>query len=159
MTAPLPWYRQFWPWFLFGLPGVVVVAGLGTWWIAERHADHLVADDYYQQGLAINRQLDRQRLAEQLQVEARLSFEQGSVQVLLNDSVAPPALLLLLSHAMDSNQDLSLQLAQVRPGRYRGSLPRALRHRWHWRLEPLGTPSQLWRLDGEVTIKPRANQQ
>ena len=36
--SPPPWYRQFWPWFLFGLPGIVVVAGLTTWWIAAHNA-------------------------------------------------------------------------------------------------------------------------
>jgi len=140
VTASTPWYRHFWPWFLFGLPGIAVIAGLSTWWLAARHADHLVADDYYKQGLAINRQLDRQQLAEQLQVEARLSFEPGTVQVRLNDAANPPALRLMLSHNMDSGQDLSLQLAQVQPGTYRAPLPRELEHRWHWRL------------DGEITI-------
>jgi hypothetical protein len=152
MTDTKPWYRQFWPWFIFSLPGLAVVAGLSTWWVAERNADHMVADDYYKQGLAINRQLDRQRLARELQVEATLNIGNGVAEVLLNDSVAPPALLLILSHSMDSEQDLSLQLARVQPGNYRAPLPRQLQHRWHWRLEPIGTPSQQWRLDGEVTL-------
>ena len=50
-----PWYRQFWPWFLIALPATVVVAGLTTWWIAAHKADSLVVDDYYKEGLAINR--------------------------------------------------------------------------------------------------------
>ena len=157
MNAPTPWYRQFWPWFLFGLPGVVVIAGLSTWWIAARHADHLVADDYYKQGLAINRIIDRQQLAQQLHIEAVLSFDQELARVSLNDKVSPPALLLTLSHSMDAGQDFTLQLAQVRPGLYQAPLPQALQYRWHYRLEPLGTPDQLWLLDGEVNLKPRAN--
>ena len=39
-----PWYRQFWPWFLISLPASVVVAGLSTLYIANRHADDLVVD-------------------------------------------------------------------------------------------------------------------
>ena len=158
MNATTPWYRQFWPWFLFGLPGLVVIAGLSTWWIAARHADHLVADDYYKQGLAINREIGRQQLAQKLQIEAVLSFGEEWVRASLNNKVAPPALLLTLSHNMNANLDFSLQLAQIQPGLYQAPLPHALQHRWHYRLEPLGTPGQLWRLDGELNLKPRANQ-
>ena len=57
-----PWYRQFWPWFLIALPATVVVAGLTTWWIAAHKADSLVVDDYYKEGLAINRQLRKQNI-------------------------------------------------------------------------------------------------
>ena len=50
----LPWYRQFWPWFLICLPGSVVVAALTTMYIAHKGADDLVVDEYYKEGLAIN---------------------------------------------------------------------------------------------------------
>ena len=53
----LPWYRQFWPWFLIALPACVVIAAIATALIASRHADDLVADSYYKDGLAINRRL------------------------------------------------------------------------------------------------------
>ena len=33
----VPWYQQFWPWFLILLPASVVVAGLTTLVIANRH--------------------------------------------------------------------------------------------------------------------------
>jgi hypothetical protein len=158
VSAVIPWYRQFWPWFLFGLPGIVVVAGLTTVWIAYHHADHLVVDDYYKQGLAINREIDRQQLAQQLQMEATLSFESQLVRASLTGNAAPPALLLTLSHTMDANQDFSLKLPQVQPGVYQAPLPRTLQYRWHYRLEPLGTPALAWRLDGEVSLNPRASQ-
>jgi len=60
-----PWYRQFWPWFLILLPASVVVAGLTTLVLANRHADDLVVDDYYKDGLAINRKLEKQQRADQ----------------------------------------------------------------------------------------------
>jgi hypothetical protein len=152
MSTVAPWYRHFWPWFIFGLPGIVVVAGLSTWWIAAHNADDLVADDYYKKGLAINRELSRQQLAQELGVEAQLRFDDHSVEVTLIDSSSPPALLLLLSHNVDAKRDLSLRLAQTSPGVYQSPLPQKLENRWHWRLEPLGTTEQLWRLDGEISI-------
>ena len=62
-TAPTPWYREPWPWILMAGPVAAVVAGAITLWIAVTHQDALVADDYYKQGLAINRTLDRQTAA------------------------------------------------------------------------------------------------
>ncbi|HRJ64128.1 MAG TPA: FixH family protein, partial [Brevundimonas sp.] len=40
-------------------PGLVVIAGVVTAWIAFSGADGLVADDYYKQGLGINRTIAR----------------------------------------------------------------------------------------------------
>jgi len=45
----VPWYRQFWPWFIIALPASAVVAGLYTFWLAVSNPDHLVIeDDEYQ---------------------------------------------------------------------------------------------------------------
>mgnify|MGYP000916835605 FL=1 len=50
-SAPAkPWYREPWPWLLMSGPGLVVIAGVVTAWIAFSGADGLVADDYYKQG-------------------------------------------------------------------------------------------------------------
>ena len=41
----LPWYRQFWPWFIIALPASVVIASFVTLWLAISNPDHLVVDD------------------------------------------------------------------------------------------------------------------
>jgi hypothetical protein len=152
MVEP-PWYRQFWPWFLFGLPGVVVIAGLTTWWIAARHADQLVADDYYQSGLTINREIGMRERAAELGISAALTISGRSVSVELSATEYPPALQLLLSHPLDANQDQVLSLAATNAGHYRSQLDQPLQYRWFWTILPLGEPQDAtWRLDGEVTI-------
>ena len=46
----IPWYRQFWPWFIIALPASVVVASFITLWLAISNPDHLVIEDgEYQQ--------------------------------------------------------------------------------------------------------------
>ena len=46
----LPWYRQFWPWFIIALPAAAVIASFITLWLAVSHPDQLVvSDDQYQQ--------------------------------------------------------------------------------------------------------------
>lgn len=49
-SAEAPWYRHFWPWFVFGLPFTVVVAGFVTLAIAIVHQDERVDQHCYQDG-------------------------------------------------------------------------------------------------------------
>lgn len=44
-AAGLPWYRQFWPWFIIALPASVVIASMFTLWLAISNPDHLVVDE------------------------------------------------------------------------------------------------------------------
>ena len=144
----LPWYRQFWPWFLIMLPASVVVAGLSTVYIASRHADDLVVDDYYKEGLAINRQLQKKHLADELQLSARLQFGPGNVTVHLSGPVDDPALRLSLSHPLEADRDFTVSLSRVGPGLYRGTLEHSIAPRWHWTLE--SQHENRWRLDGAI---------
>lgn len=57
-TTTTPWYRQFWPWFVFGLPAVVVVASIATVYLAVSNPDPVVDGNYYKHGLTINETLD-----------------------------------------------------------------------------------------------------
>jgi len=41
----LPWYRQFWPWFIIALPTAAVIASFITLWLAVSNPDPLVVDD------------------------------------------------------------------------------------------------------------------
>ena len=46
----LPWYKQFWPWFIIALPASAVIASFFTLWLAISNPDHLVVDeDEYRQ--------------------------------------------------------------------------------------------------------------
>ena len=155
MDNPPPWYRQFWPWFIFSLPAIVVVAGLTTVWIAMNNADDLVADEYYKKGLAVNREIAKQTIARQLGVLAQLEAEQGLMRVKLQGKSRPAALLLLLSHPFDADQDASLRLPQVNSGIYEAAWKVDAKQRWLWHLEPLAVSSEEhWRIDGELTIIP-----
>lgn len=154
MSAPiqeldtLPWYRQFWPWFVFSLPASVVVAGLVTLYIANRHADDLVIDDYYKNGLAINRQLEKQQVAQELGFKAVLQFDDHSVTVTLKPPLSSERLTLALSHPLESDRDFLVPLLNTEPGIYKGQLRAAIAPRWYWTLEHSGTPA--WRLDGSI---------
>lgn len=46
----MPWYRQFWPWFIIALPTAAVIGSFISLWLAVSNPDYLVvSDDEYQQ--------------------------------------------------------------------------------------------------------------
>jgi hypothetical protein len=148
-TAQEPWYRQFWPWFLIGLPACAVVASLYTLYIAQRGSDDLVVDDYYRDGLAINRQLEKRDYAIQAGISARLALRERDIAVTLDGPVGARELRLRLSHPLESDRDFEVTLLQATADTYRARLPEAPAPRWHWVLD--AGPDSPWRLDGALT--------
>ena len=144
----LPWYRQFWPWFLITLPACVVVAGFFTLYIANRGADDLVVDDYYKVGLAINRQLEKQQRATDQGISATLQFSAETVTVKTTGPVVAGELHLRMSHPMEADRDFDVTLSRISEELYRGRLTQPVAPRWHWTLQ-LQAPDG-WRLDGSV---------
>lgn len=161
-----PWYRQFWPWFLIVLPGTVVVAALGTVYIAMRHADDLVMDDYYKSGLAINQRLGRQRIASEMGMEAQLMLLERRVQLRLqapqlvdagNYAKTLANIRLRFSHPLEADRDFSLTLSAAAPGLYVAELPVSVSPNWHWALDA-GSDS-LWQINGSLTAGDFLDQQ
>lgn len=144
-----PWFRQFWPWFLILLPASVVVAGISTVIIANRGADDLVVDEYYKDGLAINRKLEKKEQAAALGIEAAISITGTTIVVTTSGTIDASQLLLQLSHPLESDQDFQVILVKSTPGEYRGRMASEIAPRWHWALIFEGDPA--WRLDGSVT--------
>jgi len=130
------------------LPASVVVAGLSTAYIANRHADDLVVDDYYKEGLTINRRIEKKRRATDLSLSARLQFSDEAVTVAIVGPVEASKLRLLLSHPLEADEDFAVALSKVSPGHYRGVLEHKIAPHWYWILET--QQENGWRLDGEV---------
>ncbi len=155
MNKPLPredsepWYRQFWPWFIFSLPAAVVVAGITTVVIANRGADDLVVDEYYKDGLAINRKLEKKERAQALGIGASLEVSDMEILVKTTGQVNSPQLKLLMSHPLESDRDFIVMLVQSLPGEYRGRLQAEIAPRWHWAL--INEGDNAWRLDGSIS--------
>ena len=125
-SASKPWYREPWPWLLMAGPATVVVAGCWTAALAVMSDDGLVADDYYKQGLGINRVIARESAAKRLGVAATASFseERDRVRVMLGEESRPASLRLALAHPTLRGEDQAITLAPVAPGLYEGALRR-----------------------------------
>ena len=139
-----PWYREPWPWLLMAGPAVVVVAGLFTAWLAVVHEDGLVADDYYKQGLGINKVLEREKEAASLEVHARVLFGDNRVRVFLIGA-APEELKLLLVHPTRAGLDRTARLSAGGAGWYEGAID-TRGTRWHVVIEDA---AGRWRLRGD----------
>ncbi len=155
MTASLPgtdtrpWFRQFWPWFLIILPGSVVIAAFATLYIANRHSDDLVVDDYYKSGLAINQRLEKLQRAEDLGLTASLLVAENEIRLQLDGPVSAEQLRLTLSHPLEADQDFVMTLGRYAAGGYSAPLPQAVAPNWHWALDA-GEDGN-WRLQGALS--------
>ncbi|OYW30597.1 MAG: hypothetical protein B7Z51_06450 [Methyloversatilis sp. 12-65-5] len=124
-TLPLPWYRHRWPWLLMLGPVTVIVAGAITTWLAATGNTALVADDYYKQGLTINRTLERERRADELGVKVAIAARPGGegrtdgttrldIQLSMTDPAKLPGRLrIYLAHPTRSELDRELLLDGV----------------------------------------------
>ncbi len=142
-----PWYKERWPWLLMAGPAAVLVAGGATMWIAFASADGLVAEDYYKEGLGINRVLAREDAARKMGLDARVSLRDGKITIDLKGQ-KPEALFVRLAHATRAGYDQRLRLAQVRAGVYEADLPPLAPGHWHVTIED---PRGAWRIVKEVS--------
>jgi hypothetical protein len=140
-----PWYREPWPWLLMAGPAAVVVAGAATTWIAFASADGLVAEDYYKQGLGINKVIAREERAHALGIAAALEMQDGRIRVRL-EGAAPPALFVQLAHRTRAGFDQRLRLARV-AGAYEAELAPLAPGGWRASIED---PRGDWRIVREV---------
>jgi hypothetical protein len=148
-----PWYKQFWPWALIALPATAVAASIATLMIAMHEPDGVVADDYYKQGLAINRVIERDRRAATLGVSAAVTLNSGggrSMVVLTADQpLADEAIRLRFLHPTRANQDYETTLRPSGSGVYLGDFRALAPGNWHVQLE---SEDGDWRLSGRMRL-------
>lgn len=144
-----PWYRQRWPWILMAGPGLVIIAGVITVWLAVVSNDGLVSDDYYKQGLAVNQRLQRDHKAMDLGVQAEVMRAGTNVRLMLSARGAqqlPDKLVMKIMHPTRAGQDQLVAFQQEHPGFYGGQLAAGISGRWNVSIED---PAGEWRLQGE----------
>jgi hypothetical protein len=144
----LPWYRHAWPWGLLAGPAAAVLAGIATFALALHNNDSLVADNYYKDGLAINRVLAGATRAERYRARADIDAG-GLVRLRLeSDAPAPARLHLLFVHPARASEDQSIELNAAPGGEYLGRRLTPATEPYRWRVV-LSHPSGAWRLSGE----------
>ncbi|MEX1073890.1 MAG: FixH family protein [Burkholderiales bacterium] len=139
-----PWYREPWPWIVMAPPAAAVLAGIATIWIAVVSSDGLVAEDYYKQGLGINKVIAREVRASELGISAALEVDGGRIRVRL-EGASPQALFVHLTHRTRAGFDQRLRLAPV-GGAYEAAMAPLAPGGWRvWIEDPQGS----WRISRE----------
>jgi len=122
-ASPPRWYRERWPWLLMSGPFAVIIAALASAGLAVRSDDGLVAQDYYRQGLLINRKLPNPLRPAEASPAASLKVgSDGTLRVRLRHVAQPPALEIeLVPHG---DRARAVRLSLVREGdEWVGALP------------------------------------
>lgn len=125
-TAASPWYKHLWPWIIIGILACSVTLTLSMVTIAVNNPDNLVTDNYYEAGKGINRSLDRERLAQTLQLRAKVHLDEltGEVELYLTGNSNPASLELNLISPTQPQKDRKITLARSdsQHGRYIGQM-------------------------------------
>lgn len=147
----VPWYKQFWPWLVFGIPALTVVAGLSTVYIAFSDPDGLVSDDYYKDGLAINTNLAKNQFAKQLGIKADCQLaDDKQLTITLSSREPLPAidhLELSIVHTTRAHFDQLLVLTKIDSDHYAAKLPELTQGSWVFRIE-----TAHWRIQSRQAI-------
>ncbi|WP_240327719.1 FixH family protein [Dechloromonas sp. HYN0024] len=144
-----PWYKERWPWFLMAGPGIVIVAGFITLWLAVASNDGLVTDDYYKQGLAVNQSLQRDHQAGSLGLHGDVMRSGENMRLLLSadgEVSLPSEITLKLVHPTRAGQDQMVKMTLEGQGFYSGKLSAGVSGRW---LVSIEDPAAQWRLQGD----------
>ncbi|NWB91013.1 FixH family protein [Pseudomonas agarici] len=125
-TATSPWYKHLWPWIIIAILACSVTLTLSMVTIAVKNPDNLVNDNYYEAGKGINRSLDRELLAQTLQMRANLRLDEvtGEVDLRLSGASYPATLQLNLISPTQPQKDrrIILTRSETEQGRYIGQL-------------------------------------
>ncbi|WP_110971981.1 FixH family protein [Pseudomonas huaxiensis] len=154
VSAHSPWYKHLWPWIIIGILTTSVTLSLTMVTIAVNNPDNLVNDNYYEAGKGINRSLDRELLAQTLNLKASVHLDEvtGEVELRLSGDSQPQTLELNLISPTQPEKDRKIALTlSSEPGRYLGQLDDRVEGRRF--VELLGTQEgKTWRLFEEEDV-------
>lgn len=124
-----PWYKQFWPWMLIGLPTSVVIASVTTYFLAINGMDSVISKDYYKEGLAVNADLTRDKKAIALGMAADINIDGKNVTMKLTardpatiKGLAGQPIMFELENLSFQDKNLNAPLIPIQEGVWQGQI-------------------------------------
>lgn len=122
------WYLEPYVWLVILFPASAIIAGIFTLYLAIESDDGLVMDDYYKQGLEINRTLERDTAAVSYGLDANLHFNADAKFIRLylkanSGYQLPDTINLSFNHHTRSGFDQKVLLEKIDNGIYQSVLP------------------------------------
>tara|TARA_R110000782_G_scaffold247564_3_gene334372 strand:- start:6006 stop:6494 length:489 start_codon:yes stop_codon:yes gene_type:complete len=147
-----PWFKEYYVWLIILFPMLAIIGGIATTILAVKSDDGLVVDDYYKQGLEINRTLERDRAASSYLLDAEINLinEQGIVFIQLKSSENfnfPTSIQVSFLNATRSGLDKTTNLFLTENNLYRGALSRLPVGKWYAHIE-----ANDWRLTKDLIV-------
>jgi hypothetical protein len=149
----LPWHKEYYVWMIIFFPVLAIVAGIITINLAITSDDGLVVDDYYKEGLQINRTLERDQSAVDYQLQADIQIDRELQEVVLklkaNSSfVYPESLSVTFLNSTRAGLDKNVKMLLTEEGTYRGNLSALITGKWYVHIQ-----RNDWRLIETINIK------
>ncbi len=152
-VASRRWYQIPMVWMVIGIPLFSVVSTLTFVWISVQTFDGVVVDDYYRRGIEINRDLARDRYADEINLSASVSMSEERLQVRFRsdaDVEWPKILQLGFYHPTVANRDVIVNLEHDGSGEYSTGVPGLQYGKWN-----VVTGNERWRLTGTLFYPDR----
>lgn len=133
---PTPWYKQFWPWFVIAIPVSSMIVGVIQISFALNSPNDMVVDNYYKEGLGINKVIGKRNLATELNISASIVVDNTTGEVILTTKNAQEQILTLnFYNSAISDKDFNIKLSRIADNQYRGSLDKSISGIWNLYLE------------------------
>jgi len=152
-TDKKPWYQYPYVWLVICLPLSAVIGGIVTTRFAVISDDGLVTDDYYKEGLEINRVLERDQASEKAGLVAVINLDQQLNQIKLMLSANkgfnyPEEIKVSFLNKTRKGFDQKLLMKHSIDGIYKTELPELIRGNWYVQIE-----ADNWRLINSLSTQ------
>ncbi len=132
----LPWYKEHYVWMVIFFPCLAIVGGIITLNLALKSNDGLVVDDYYKEGLQINRTLERDQTALGYQLQAEILIDQRLEEVVIklkanHSFIYPENLSVTFLNATRAGFDKGVNLLLTEKETYRANLSKLMVGKWY----------------------------
>ncbi|TDT39396.1 hypothetical protein DES49_2321 [Halospina denitrificans] len=147
-----PWYREPWPWVLIAIPAAAVIWSIFLIIVSFNYQVSMVEDDYYDEGMGINRELSRDVEAASLGLTAEVDASAGKhLDITLNSEQQRnwDKLKIELLHPTLGDRDQSVTAQRTGAGQYRARIDELSEGRWYLDIR---NADNEWRLKGELEL-------